>query len=238
MVLRKNTRAELNLAEYRRANLGECIPPESALLFEYLEDIKHAGRMALEIGPGAGYDVALLLQNDVTVHVVDINQEVLDVLHENLRKTGFRRSNRLKSFREDIRTYQPQDCNYSYVGVSHVLHFMTLDDARSVLTILLKCLKLGGMMMIRVHSVGHPGAQHATAMGDYKYFFKREDLNWLTENGMEVVHDAYVECIVSRRAKRKRAEADGYPEELERYAGQGAHLEILLRKTAELEGVL
>lgn len=222
------TAEELNHLEYQRTDLSVHIPPECDLIHEYLEDATLVGNKVLEVGPGNGRTVTYLLEQGLTVDVLDHSQEVLDALVTNLVKYQVP-SDSLKITKADIVTAELGESVYSLVSVSHVLHFLHFNAIPVVLSKIKQALALGGILFFRGHSSNDP---HAPEVGDYvKHFFSQEDFRWFEENGFKRLYFSEVRCRSSVRSARFRSSAEGFPEDFDYYLeGEQVHFDAVFRR--------
>lgn len=220
-----------NHAEYRATDLGVLVPPECDLIHEYLFDIQHAGNQVLEIGPGNGRAVAYLLQAGFDVDIIEHRSEVIDPLLANLSRANID-SSRLTIQKTDIADFQLPLGKYSFISISHVLHFFDLRDALAILHRLIDALAPKGLVLVRVHSVDNPSA---ASPGDYvKHFFTLSNFNEFNIPGLTWIHRAHVKARNSRRSAITRTKAEGVGRDeatIEWYIGHDhAHLELILRR--------
>jgi SAM-dependent methyltransferase len=149
-----------------------------------------AGTTVLELGCGSGRDSAILSRAGLALTGIDRSAEALAEARARVPNGTF--------YEGDIRDGFPDNARFGAIVASLVLHYFTWDETQQLAERLFRCLRRGGVLLVRVNSTddhhhgasGHPeiAANYYLVDGKPKRFFDRDGMLRLFDGAWNCLH--------------------------------------------------
>jgi SAM-dependent methyltransferase len=164
---------------------GEAPPPELRLFVS-----THRGpHRSLDLGCGDGRITLYLATAGHHVTGVDLSPVALDKLRAVARRRGL--ENNITLLEGDIRNVDHSSETYDLVVAATVLDHLPKKDIAPAFENIVRSIKRGGTLFVRVHNVDDPGridAENASELREaIEYYFAKQELLGLAGNLFEIL---------------------------------------------------